>query len=334
MADGFYSNIPTRTVQLILSDEEKLSLEQAILDGLARIGTDRKIDAILDLVCTEMSEAFRDCLSSGHRAAIQDFRRNKDALALHISNTPRLAEEDIPPTPYRRPDAATERAMLRSDAKVLGLIGLAGFTPFASPSENQGYAFRNVLAAAGKEESQSSHGSAEFGLHMDNPSAELSSEAPACMQVPRILAFDCIRNFENIPTELERTISVLNEIKHGAFKYLAHRAFAIEPPQSNEVSIYAPSRRPTPLLEEDDEGNLVLRYDPTSVSLHDPDPRYQKTLANLQAVLAKTVPSSQITLQPGHFLMFKNRQVLHMRRAFNPLEDRDQSRWLRRLYAV
>lgn len=335
MADGLSNVTSTNpsTITVTLSDEERDDWTDVCL-SVAEKFAGEKIDNVLVDVEEMAASGLREILSTGHRACIEDYQHNPDAVALHLFNTPFIPKDLVPPTPWKKPNPKTESFMVRSDVKILGVTKAAGYSAFASPKENQGRVMRNVIVADGAEKTKSSHGSDEFSSHMDNPTGNISSEGSACTLIPRILAFDPIRNDENVATYFSPTVAYLEHVSHGTFERLQDPEFDIRPPDSNEISLYTPELRSSPILARDENGEWLLRYDPGCVDARDPNSRHAEALEELRAVLARVQPVNAPVLKPGEFLMFKNRQVLHGRKAFVPLQPRHVSRWLRRVYAA
>ena len=58
-------------------------------------------------------------------------------------------------------------------------------------------------------------------------------------------------------------------------------------------------------------------------------------LAELKRAIAAAEPGTlHISLTPGSVLFFDNYKVAHRRRCFDPGNDPDQARWLRRCYGL
>jgi L-asparagine oxygenase len=243
--------------------------------------------------------------------------------ALRLANLPR---EDWPATPVSGFGAETDLAA--TNAVHFGLIRLLGVTPFAVPYENGGRLIRNVVPnpeAAGKASSWGAD--AEFFWHTDNPHLPFGEPGgDPRLSVPRYLTFYAIRNTERVPTELTSLDDALARLDQDSLRRLREPVFTVGAPAS--VDDGAAARDRTPLLESERGGDRI-RFDRGTTGAA--TAAAAGTLEAWSAAL-DGVPSEELVLDSGEFLIFDNYRLLHRRKAFTPAPV-VQARWLRRCYA-
>lgn len=219
------------------------------------------------------------------------------------------------------------QCVLDFDLLHFGMLQLLEVRPHAVEYENLGKLVRNVVPVPEAAGTTSSWGAdVEFFWHTDNPNwpfADADRNVTAC--VPNYLAFTSVRNFERASTDIVCVDHVLSALPVWVIDQLQKSAYTFDAPASNEG--FDGQARVLPILESGESG-YRLRYDDSIVSAL--DPLSAEALALLRQRL-RTVSGIEVLLQPGDFFIFKNTQVLHRRKAFEPLLD-GKARWLRRVY--
>ncbi|MBJ7263143.1 MAG: TauD/TfdA family dioxygenase [Burkholderiaceae bacterium] len=166
----------------------------------------------------------------------------------------------------------------------------------------------------------------DFSWHTDNPNWPFASQAcdiQAC--VPNFLAFTAVRNHESASTDFVCVDQILEQLPCWVIAELSRPAYLFSAPSSNEG--FDGQIRIFPILEYDGVVNC-MRFDEGIVTAV--DQLSAEALDILRRYLRGT-QGTQIVLQPGDFFIFKNPQILHRRKAFEPLPE-GKARWLRRTY--
>ncbi|GAA3015860.1 TauD/TfdA family dioxygenase [Streptosporangium longisporum] len=246
--------------------------------------------------------------------------------ALLLQNLP---TQRFPATPVNGFGTETELAVI--NALHFGLVQLLGITPFAVNYENDGRLIRNVIPNPAASGTASSWGAdSEFFWHTDNPHLPFGDAgANPRLYVPRYLTFYAVRNEERVPTELAAMEDAVGRLDELTQRRLQSPSYEVSPPASNDAGAAgACPLSDTALLEQSSEG-LRVRYDRGTTRA-----RTAEAGAALQTwsdTLA-TMPSKELCLEPGDFMIFDNYRVLHRRKAFRPMPPQN-ARWLRRCYA-
>ncbi|CAL9442104.1 TauD/TfdA family dioxygenase [Streptomyces radiopugnans] len=246
--------------------------------------------------------------------------------ALLLSNLPM---QEFPPTPVSGFGDETELAV--TNAIHLGLIRILGCTPFAVRYENDGRLVRNVVPNPAASGTTSSWGAdSEFFWHTDNPHQPFGPPgSDPRLYTPPYLTFYAVRNEERVPTEIAALDDVVVRLDEETRLGLTAAEFEIGAPDSNDREATGPLVR-TEVLEIGPDGRHRARYDRgTTVGITD---AAKRALERWCAVLP-TVPSAELVLETGDFMIFDNRRVLHRRKAFTP-RPHVRARWLRRCYAA
>ncbi|MEU0157661.1 TauD/TfdA family dioxygenase [Streptomyces sp. NPDC006261] len=246
--------------------------------------------------------------------------------ALLLSNLP---TQDFPATPVS--GFADEGELAVTNAIHLGLIRLLGCTPFAVSYENDGRLIRNVVPNPAASGTTSSWGAdSEFFWHSDNPHQPFGPPgSDPRLYTPPYLTFFAIRNEERIPTEIAALDDVVVRLDEETRSALSAPEFEVGAPDSNDGATIGPLVK-TPILESGPDGRHRARYDRgTTAGL---TLAAQQALEHWREVLLD-IPSADLTLRPGDFMIFDNLRVLHRRKAFTP-HPNTRARWLRRCYAA
>ncbi|WP_240204816.1 TauD/TfdA family dioxygenase [Streptomyces actuosus] len=246
--------------------------------------------------------------------------------ALLLSNLP---AQQFPPTPVSGFGDEAELAV--TNAIHLGLIRLLECTPFAVRFENGGRLIRNVVPNPAASGTTSSWGAdSEFFWHTDNPHQPFAPPgSDPRLYTPPYLTFYAVRNEERVPTEIAALDDVVVRLDPETRLGLMAADFEVGAPDSNDGEATR-SLRGTPVLETAPDGRHRARYDRGTTAGRTPEA--QKTLDQWCSVLG-TVPSAELVLETGDFMVFDNYRVLHRRKAFTP-QPATTARWLRRCYAA
>ncbi|GAA0564425.1 TauD/TfdA family dioxygenase [Halomonas salifodinae] len=222
---------------------------------------------------------------------------------------------------------ADELCVLDFDLLHFGMLYLLGIHPHAVDYENNGKIVRNVVPVSEAIGTTSSWGSdVEFFWHTDNPNWPFlgdSDDITAC--VPSFLAFTTVRNQEGASTDIACVDHILGNLPSWVVSELQKPSYTFSAPSSNEG--HSGEKRIFPLLERSEKG-CCLRFDEGIVEAN--DQASGRALRELSQFL-KSINGISVVLQPGDFFVFKNTQVLHRRKAFQPFVN-GEARWLRRVY--
>lgn len=220
------------------------------------------------------------------------------------------------------------QCVLDFDLLLFGMLELLDIRPYAVNYENYGKLVRNVVPVKEALETTSSWGaSVDFSWHTDNPNWPFLNkfdDIETC--IPEYLAFVAIRNSENAPTDIVFIDHVLEKLPSWVIKELERPAYKFQAPASNES--FHGQAKILPILEYKGCGGYQVRFDKEVVSSTDSDG--QKALDILVTCLDET-EGTRFNLRSGDFIVFKNTQVLHRRKAFEPKPE-GKARWLRRIY--
>lgn len=253
---------------------------------------------------------------------------------LYIKNSNGSALQ-IPPTPTS--GFGNDAAVQIYDALLLGAQYLAGLVPVAFEFENNWRLMRNVVANPNSKGKRSSHGYDEpLGFHTDNPCGQFeSSLAPwGTTLIPRTLAFICLRNRDRLGKPVSTDILSLDSIRahlsEEAFQCMQKYEFQVNPPASN-------SCRPlqgTPLVELIDN-SYCLRFNANPVQVFGRTEQARWALQEFASAIVLAEPEAyKFEMRPLEILLIDNYGVSHARRNFDPGDDLDNSRWLRRCYGL
>lgn len=247
----------------------------------------------------------------------------------HAFTLVNLPTQEFPETPVS--GFGDELELAATNAVHLGLLRLLGCTPFAVSYENDGRLIRNVVPnpeAAGKTSSWGAD--SEFFWHSDNPHQSFAPPgSDPRLYAPPYLSFYAVRNEEKVPTELAALEDLVVRLDDVTRHALLAPGFEIGAPDSNDHGSTESLRR-TSVLEPGPGGGYLARYDRgTTVGS---TPAAVSALDTWNALLGK-VPSGEIVLEAGQFMIFDNYRVLHRRKAFTPAPAA-RARWLRRCYAA
>ncbi|MBT2383373.1 TauD/TfdA family dioxygenase [Streptomyces sp. ISL-11] len=248
------------------------------------------------------------------------------AHALLLGNLPR---QDFPPTPVH--GYGDETALAATNALHFGLLQLLGRTPFAVSYENDGRLVRNVVPNPAASGITSSWGAdSEFFWHSDQPHLPFGEPGTdPRLYVPHYLSFYAVRNAERVPTELTSVDGIADALDESTLRLLERPEYAVGVPASNDADAPVRQLENARLLETGPDGRRRARYDQGTTRGLTEDAA--AALASYGDFLAE-VPTADLMLTPGDFMIFDNCRVLHRRRAFTPRPDAE-ARWLRRVYA-
>src|SRR5258708_14480673 len=242
----------------------------------------------------------------------------------------------IPPTPTR--GFANDADVQIYDALLLGVQYICGLVPVAFEFENNWRLIRNVVANPDSKGKRSSQGYDEpLGYHTDNPCGHFeSSLAPwtTSTLIPQTLGFICLRNRDRwgrpVRTDVLPLDSVREHLDEEAFLCMHRYEFQLNPPASNSCR----SLRGVPLIELVD-GLHSLRFNANPAQVFGLTEQARRALQQFQnAILLAEPEALKFEMRPLSILLFDNYAVTHARRSFDPGEDLDNSRWLRRCYGL
>lgn len=215
---------------------------------------------------------------------------------------------------------------------IMGMLRLIGVHPVVYFGENQGALLRHVTPNKFEVDTISSHGSKkDFGPHVDNPDLPLFDHfsIPSVIS-PDVLSLFCVRQDLHVPTDVILLDDVIANMDPSLVETLRMPIYNIQRPDSfgnskDNVTLNKP------IIELDNCGNYVSRFD-----IHRVSSSYQIGKHAL-AVFSKEAMNPDILksfyLSQGDFLIFKNKRVLHSRRAFQPKFDASD-RWLMRVFGL
>ncbi|ODS22651.1 hypothetical protein AB835_13000 [Candidatus Endobugula sertula] len=208
-----------------------------------------------------------------------------------------------------------------------------GLHPVVYYGENDGQLIRNVVPHQDSVDDISSHGSKKtFGPHVDNPDLPLfNNYVRPSVTSPDKLSLFCVRQDPNVPTGLILLDDVLSRLDHHTIEVLMMPIFKIKRPDSFTTGNKNNVIEQKPILEKDNYGNYVSRFDAHRV-FSDYDVGNSAIEAFTKVSLCDDVINS-FYMKPGDFLLFKNKRVLHSRRGFTPRFD-GKDRWLIRVFGL
>ncbi|MER5768952.1 TauD/TfdA family dioxygenase [Streptomyces sp. NPDC001985] len=245
---------------------------------------------------------------------------------LVLSNLP---AQEFPATPVSGFGDESELAV--TNAIHLGLIRILGCTPFAVSYENDGRLIRNVVPNPAASGTTSSWGAdSEFYWHSDNPHQPFGPPgSDPRLYTPPYLTFYAVRNEERVPTQIAALDDVVIRLDEPTRDALLTHDFEVGAPDSNDGAATGPLVK-APVLEPGPDGRHRVRYDRGTT--FGSSERAREALERWCAAL-DTIPSAELVLDTGDFLIFDNLRVLHRRKAFTPAPEA-RARWLRRCYAA
>ncbi|WP_444919010.1 hypothetical protein [Microbulbifer sp. JMSA003] len=277
---------------------------------------------------SSVSKAFRDIFSSQTTSQILGFWR-PDTVALHVSGL--SIDEHIPNTPYDGKADLSKIAQCVGNS--IGLHDFIGLHPVVYYGENDGQLVRNVVPHRGATDDVSSHGSKKtFGPHVDNPDLPLFNNyvRPSVIS-PDTLSLYCVRQDPSVSTDLVLLDDVLSLLDNHTVEVLMMPIFKIKRPDSFTTGNKNNVIEQKPILEKDNYGNYVSRFDAHRV-FSDYDVGNSAIEAFTRASLCDDVINN-FYMKPGELLLFKNKRVLHSRKGFTPRFD-GKDRWLIRVFGL
>ncbi|MCX5398296.1 TauD/TfdA family dioxygenase [Streptomyces sp. NBC_00102] len=309
----------------------RLRLDDGTRDLVLKELTARLVESVLDSDDDEavLAHIGAYVLRSHLPGQLLDSLRLFPATGCHALVLGNLPVQEFGPTPVS--GFGDEPSLSVVNALHFGLIQLLGVTPFAVSYENHGRLIRNVVpnpAAAGTTSSWGAD--SEFFWHTDNPHLPFGTGGSDPRRfVPQYLTFYTVRNEERVPTEITAVEDAVEALSPEQLRRLEQPHFAVGAPDSNDFDASPQLLDEIPIFERDPSGQHQVRYDRgTARGL---SPHAAGGLTQFSDALSR-VPSTDITLASGDFLIFDNYRVLHRRRAFEP-GPAATARWLRRCYA-
>jgi hypothetical protein len=267
-------------------------------------------------------------LSSLHPSKIEQLRNFRDSneYALVIRNMP--VDYFLPPTPY-----ATEPSVGQIPVTVVSILGAfacIGISPVSYQGENDNSFIRHVVPKHLAQHAVSSYGSkVSLGMHADDHlplENEPITDLSAC---PEFLSLMGVRCELGVPTRVVSVERLLGELPQFAIEELQRPHFSVKRPDS-----FADNRfvlQGVPLLVPDGAGGFYCRYNRSNVR---PDTVSAKfVIEMLETVVGLPQLCSNILLQQGDLLIFKNQRTLHARDQFTPRFD-GTDRWMIRVFGL
>jgi len=261
-----------------------------------------------------------------------------------ISNTPALAipapENLIVPQPPSTPVSGfcNDVQVKAYDSLLLGVMYIAGLFPVAYAFENEWRLFRNVVPNPGAKLEKSSHGSAEpLGWHSDNPVGCFEDPSKPCIRqtmIPKVLGFVTLRNQDGsgnvVSTDVLLFETALKYMSPQAVKQLGYPDFQVNPPASNKC---APLKN-VPLIVKSGD-TLAFRFNADPAQIIGLNSDAGKALDEFREAMVKATPEAlQFGMPPMSILLINNYRVAHARKSFDPGNDLQNARWLRRCYGT
>lgn len=168
----------------------------------------------------------------------------------------------------------------------------------------------------------------DFDMHVDNPDLNLQGENRNCTSVPNTLSLFCLRNNENISTNLVQLDEVLEQLNTAEISLLMENAFDVKRPDSfEEQAVITPD---LPLLALF-EGKYYSRFDSHNVTSK--SPKHTEVLDKFRKIANNSNIYKSFNLKKGDFIIFNNQRMLHSRKAFTPKFD-GHDRWLLRIFGL
>ncbi len=148
---------------------------------------------------------------------------------------------------------------------------------------------------------------------------------------PDTLSLFCIKQDKTVPTDLIKLDDVLLKLNMSTIEVLMMPIFKIERAESFIVNGKNSIMKNKPILEKDNYGNFVSRFNAQKVFC-DYDIGKSAINAFKKALSANDIINS-FYLQQGDFLLFKNKRLLHSRKHFTPRFDGHDT-WLIRIFSL
>lgn len=259
-----------------------------------------------------------------------------DAPALAIPAPEGFSVPKPPPTPIT--GFCNDVHVKLYDSLLLGTMYIAGLFPVAYSFENEWRLFRNVVPNPGAKLEKSSHGSAEpLGWHSDNPVGYFEDPAKPCIRqtmIPKVLGFVTLRNKDGngevVSTDVLPFETALKYMSSQTVEQLGYPHFQVNPPASNKCS----PLKNVPLTAK--VGNtLAFRFNADPVQIVGLNPDAGRALEEFRDAMIKATPEAlQFGMPPMSILLINNYRVAHARKSFDPGDDLQNARWLRRCYGT
>ena len=192
-----------------------------------------------------------------------------------------------------------------------------GLLPVVYEGENDGQLIRNVCPIEKNKNQIGSQGSVyDFDMHVDNPDLRLNGEDRNCAGVPNTLSLFCLRNSEQIATNLVHLDDVLSKLNEEEISLLMENEFDVT--------------ESLPLLTFH-EGKYHTRFDSHNVSSK--SEKHKTVLDKFRKLANDNNIYKSFNLQMGDFIIFNNQRMLHSRKAFTP-KFNGLDRWLLRVFGI
>ncbi|MCL1127847.1 TauD/TfdA family dioxygenase [Shewanella surugensis] len=270
------------------------------------------------LVDDNLSLLFNPFLLSNEKDSIERFKKGEMNFIVFRNTGFNLKDNTI-----SNDDVNTQLA----SSFIASIFTQLGIFPVTYQGENNGLLFRKVTPIKSFEHTQSSLGAKEhLGFHVDNNHMALSNEhnKNTGSVSPDYLSLFCIRNDEDISTDLSDIPLALSQLSAEEIAILKSPRFRIAYPDSFDIQgdIIAP------VIVENEHG-LCSRFD--SAFTHPIDNEAKIVFNKLNHHLkASTI---NINLDSGDLLIFRNQQMAHSRRSFTP-QYNGYDRFLLRVFGV
>lgn len=220
------------------------------------------------------------------------------------------------PTPVAVASPPEGKTTFVTELFLLGLARLAGLDVFGYDNEKAGAFLHQVCPVPGKEETISSNGSGNFGLH---------TEGPHLRHAPEFFFLYCLRGNREAMSPLVRLEDIEADLSGQHLDVLMQPRFLFRAGDS-----YDGPKEPIaqPILYHA-YGQPCIRYHDHNVTAMIGD----FEAAGALIALRKAVERNQVwtVLYPGDLVFFSNETVLHGRTGF-PVEYDGNQRWLQRCY--
>ncbi|WP_242507915.1 TauD/TfdA family dioxygenase [Rickettsiales endosymbiont of Peranema trichophorum] len=212
---------------------------------------------------------------------------------------------------------------------ILAILKHLGIYPVVYEGENSGMLVRNICPLMQTKYHVSSQGGVlDFMMHVDNPDLRIRGECYEFTSAPDILSLLCIRNNDNIETNLVSLKKVIGHLKHQSIDLLMDEEYNIKRPDSFEM--HSVTKKGLPLVTFDGN-NYCSRFDAHRTSTD--SSRHIAVLQEFDKIANSDVLHTKVNLQPGDLLIFDNQTMLHSRRKFTPKFD-GSDRWLLRVFGL
>ncbi|WP_440652002.1 hypothetical protein [Cysteiniphilum sp. 19S12-1] len=204
--------------------------------------------------------------------------------------------------------------------------------PLTYHGENDDCLYRSVAPLEyAKDDNQSAHGGSRyFPVHMDLPDRPLlGDEVKRIAPAPDYSIFSCIRNPNNIPTDIYILDDILKTLDSSLVDILCSKRFKITTPSSFDVSSRKKEPCVYPLVKKYNE-KFICRYDELNCFAVDSEAEHALNLFKSKIDQANPI---RISINPGEIMLFSNQKTVHSRASFSPNYD-GTDRWLIRLYGI